>query len=59
MTFIQRDTAYFIYHRCRHCDGTFTLDQWDGRHSDYDGEDVHAECCAQFGPCSGRTREVQ
>ena len=30
---------------CRYCQVRFTDDEWDIRHSDSDGEDVHADCC--------------
>lgn len=30
---------------CAACLLPFTEDAWDDRHSDPDGEDVHAECC--------------
>lgn len=30
---------------CHFCDLPFTLEEWEGRHSDEDGEDVHERCC--------------
>jgi hypothetical protein len=30
---------------CTICDKPFTEEQWDDRHDDLDGNDVHAECC--------------
>lgn len=36
---------------CERCERGFSADSWDGRHSDFDGEDIHAECCEEFGPC--------
>jgi hypothetical protein len=30
---------------CNVCCGKFTPQEWDARHSDVDGEDVHDVCC--------------
>lgn len=30
---------------CHACGRPFTPEEWDVRHSDSDGEDVHEECC--------------
>lgn len=30
---------------CNFCEEVFTVDEWDQRHSDAEGEDVHEECC--------------
>lgn len=30
---------------CAVCDRPFTPEEWDNRHSDSDGEDIHAACC--------------
>lgn len=30
---------------CWQCGQGFTQEEWDDRHSDSDGEDVHAHCC--------------
>jgi hypothetical protein len=38
--------------RCQRCDAGFIAESWDARHSDYDGEDIHAACCESQGPCS-------
>lgn len=32
---------------CAACGGLFTDDEWDLRHSDDDGEDVHERCCTR------------
>lgn len=45
-------TASFQPYRCWFCRGTFTLDEWDNRHSAGNGEDIHASCCQESGPCS-------
>lgn len=31
--------------RCGYCEERFSLDEWEDRHTDEDGEDVHARCC--------------
>lgn len=39
--------------RCAICEMAFTAgDEWDDRHTDEDGEDIHAACCEAEGPCS-------
>lgn len=37
---------------CSICDKWFTEDEWPQRHSDNEGEDIHAHCCKRSGPCS-------
>lgn len=32
-------------HYCAECQRAFTPAEWDDRHTDTDGEDVHAACC--------------
>ena len=32
---------------CNYCGGSFNLELWKNRHSDEEGEDVHAECCQE------------
>lgn len=38
--------------RCQLCGSRFTAPQWDVRHSDDDGADIHDTCCELEGPCS-------
>ena len=35
---------------CRACDGPFTPEEWEDRHSDPTGEDIHAGCCEECNP---------
>ena len=37
---------------CNLCRLPFTDEEWDIRHSDEEGEDIHERCCEEFGPCS-------
>lgn len=33
--------------RCSQCNEPFTIDEWDDRHTDYEGGDCHAKCCPE------------
>lgn len=37
----------FTDNSCAECGQLFTHDEWDGRHTRPDGEDVHVRCCAE------------
>jgi hypothetical protein len=37
---------------CWACLCPFTREDWPVRHTDHQGEDIHADCCARMGPCS-------
>lgn len=39
---------------CARCERPFTDVEWDNRHADFDGEDIHSDCCEANGPCSDR-----
>ncbi|HEY3492180.1 MAG TPA: hypothetical protein VGK43_04450 [Solirubrobacterales bacterium] len=38
--------------RCQICTFPFTQEEWEHRHSDFDGGDIHEDCCDREGPCS-------
>lgn len=45
MTTPDRGTASLGLIVCPICGDTFTLTEWERRHSNSDGVDVHGECC--------------
>jgi hypothetical protein len=45
-------TAFVSENPCYACGLPFTPAEWEDRHSDEDGRDVHADCCSRVGPCS-------
>lgn len=43
---------------CHRCGGSFSPSEWDERHSDWRGEDIHADCCERHGPCSDEDSDL-
>jgi hypothetical protein len=43
---------------CVICRESFSIDEWDSRHSADDGEDIHEACCESVGPCSWENHPI-
>lgn len=37
---------------CLWCGNNFSIVEWDNRHTDLDGNDMHERCCEKYGLCS-------
>lgn len=43
----------WLTEHCNICKKPFSNEEdWDNRHSDFDGADIHSDCCDSQGPCS-------
>lgn len=45
IAFVSGIPGNFVDHVCAVCGGWMTEDEWDNRHSRWDGEDIHDRCC--------------
>ena len=45
--------------RCSQCNEPFSVDEWEDRHTDADGDDCHAECCPVCHPPQDGSEEGQ